>query len=206
MKIVRPVVVLAALGCLAGGVSAQAASKPKPVCNQVQDAAGDATGFVVTGLPLPSDANLDILSADIGTGKKTLTAAIRLAALGKDSTTVSDTYYFNFVVGDTKYFLEAQYDGSASSFTAGDFSATGGQRHTLGAVDGKIDPVKKTVTITAPVSTWGFKSTSALSGFDVLGQRFLGTSTTGGATPTADEATSDKVYKGGNPTCLGTLK
>jgi hypothetical protein len=204
MRVVRPVLALAALSCLVGGVSAHAAAKP--VCKLVTDASGDATGFVLTGLPLPNDANLDILSADIATGKKKVTAVIRLASLGKDSTSVSDTYYFNFQVGDAKYYMDAVYDGSASSFQAGDFDSKTGNRNDLGDIDGKIDTKAKTVTMTAPLSTWGISPTAKLSDFDVLGQRFIGNNLVGGATPTADEATSAKTYKGGTPSCVGPVR
>jgi hypothetical protein len=202
VKLARPVLAVAVGAGLVLSGTAGAASKPKPVCNLVTDAAGDATGFVVTGTPLPNDTYLDVLSADVATNAKKFAGIIRLSAVGKDSTTVLDTYYLNFSVGEAKYFVSAQYDGTTATFTAGDFTGTNGGRKSLGAIDGKVDPAAKTVSFSAPLSTWGFKGTAKISGFDVLGQRYIGTSATGGATPTADEATSDKTYTGSAPSCL----
>ena len=200
MKLVRPAVA-AALG--AGLVLAgTAGAVTKPVCNLVTDASGDATGFVVTSSPLPNDATLDILSADVATNAKNFAGIIRLAAVGKDSTSMQDTYYLNFSANGTKYFVSANYDGTTATFTAGDFSGTpAGSRHSIGSISGKVDAASKTVSFSAPLSTWGLKGTSAISGFDVLAQRYLGGAGRG-VTPTADEAISDKTYKGSTPSCL----
>jgi hypothetical protein len=203
VKLARPAIALAVSSTLAlGGAAFAAVPKPKPVCNLVTDKAGDATGFVATGLPLPNDSYLDVLSADIATSTKKLAATIRLAAVGKDSTTVLDTYYVNFAVGTTRYFVSATYDGKTATYSAGDFSGTNGQRKTLSKIDGKVDAKKKTVSFSAPLSTWGINPKAVFSDLDVLGQRYLGNPNVGGATPTADEATSAKLYKGGTPSCL----
>lgn len=202
----RPLCALAVGLSLVAVGTAGAATKTKPVCNLVTDPAGDANGFVLTGTPLPSDDNLDILSADIASNTKKVTALVRLKALGTDATApTGGTIYFNFAFGDEKAYLSAVLDGKGgASFTAGHATGTPAQRHSLGGADGFVDTAAHTVRITAPINMWDtpIAKGTKLSTFDVLAQRFLGTTTTGGATPTADEATSTAVYTAGAVSCV----
>jgi hypothetical protein len=193
---------------LAGSVLAAGAATaaPKAACNLVADPAGDATGFVVTGLPLPNDDALDIVSGDVASNKKLLTGVIRLASMGPDSSSPTGrTYYVNFTINGTKVFLDAIVgsDG-AVTFNAGDFTGASGGRKTLGPVSGVVDATKKEIRITAPVGSWpdSAKPGAKIGGLDLLAQRFIGTTTTGGATPTADEARSDVVYVAGAKSCV----
>jgi len=189
---------------LTGGV-ASAAAKAAPVCNLVTDPAGDANGFVVTGTPLPSDSALDILSGDVASDAKTLTGVIRLADVGADSTSpLGRTYYVNFSINGTKVFLDAVIDQSgAATYNYGDFTGTNG-RKTLGPVSGVIDAAKKEIRITAPANSWSVpaKPGVMITDLDLLAQRFIGTSTTGGLTPTADEAKGTTAYKAGARSCV----
>jgi hypothetical protein len=209
MRASRPALALALTAVfVSAGVAGAAVKKPvaKPVCNLVTDAAGDANGFLVTGLPgVPSDKNLDILSADIASDAKNVTAVIRLAAVGADSTSpTGGAVYFNFSIGDTKVFVDALLSGSSATFNAGDFTGTNGGRHTIGAVTGSIDTATNAIHITAPANTWSnvVKAGTKLNTFDVLAQRYIGANAVGGVTPTADEAMSDKVYTGGAKSCV----
>jgi hypothetical protein len=208
MRVSRPAVALAlAASFVSAGVASAAVKKPaaKPVCNLVTDAAGDATGFIVTGTPLPNDAVRDILSADVASDASNVTAVVRLAAIGADSTSpTGGAVYFNFSIGDTKVFLTATLTGSTATYAAGDFTGANGGRHTIGPVTGLIDPATKSIHITAPANTWSetVKVGTKLNTFDVLAQRYIGTAPAGGVTPTADEATSDKVYTGGQKSCV----
>jgi hypothetical protein len=193
---------------LAGPVllAGAATAGPKAACNLVADPAGDATGFVVTGLPLPNDDALDIVSGDVASNKKLLTGVIRLASMAADSSSPTGrTYYVNFTINGTKAFLDAivASDGSVT-FNAGDFTGTNNGRKTLGAVEGVVDPAKKEIRITAPAGTWteSAKPGAKIAGLDLLAQRFIGTTTTGGVTPTADEAKSDAVYVAGSASCV----
>jgi hypothetical protein len=199
---------LLAAAAVAGSVLAAGAATagPKASCRLVADPAGDATGFVVTGLPLPNDEALDIVSGDVASNSKKLTGVIRLASMAPDSTSPTGrTYYVNFTINGTKVFLDAVVasDGSVT-FNAGDFTGASSGRNTLGPVDGVVDAAKKEIRITAPISTWpdSAKPGAKIGGLDVLAQRFIGTPTTGGATPTADEAKSDAVYTAGAPSCV----
>ncbi|MCU1603463.1 MAG: hypothetical protein JWO22_4172 [Frankiales bacterium] len=204
MKLVRPVLAVAVGAGLVLSGTAGAASKPKPACNLVTDAAGDATGFLVaSSTPLPSDVNLDILSADVASDAKKVTAVIRTAAIGSDSTSpTGDIYYQNFAVDGTKYYLEALVTGTTGTLSYGDFSGTGGTRKNLGPADGVVDAAGKTVHVTVPVSAVGIKNgKSVIDGLDSLAQRYVNLAVVG-ITPTADEATSDKTYKTGTPSCV----
>lgn len=202
MPLVRPALVLAVGASLVVATGAGAVVKPKPVCNLVTDAAGDATGFIEPSTPLPSDPNLDILTADIAGDGKKVTAVIRVAALGADSTSpTGDTFYFNFSVNGTKYYLSAAVKGTTASYSAGDFSGTSGTRNGLGAADGFLDSAHKAVHITAPASYFGAKPGATITDLDALGQRYI---SAGGPalTPTADDAPSPKSIKVGTLSCV----
>jgi hypothetical protein len=209
VKLVRPAACAVVALSLVGAGAASAATKPKPVCNLVTDAQGDANGFVVTdtGLPVPpSDDYLDIVSADIASDAKTVTAALRLKAVGADSMApTGSTYYFNFTISGTQVFLTAKTDGTAWTYSFGDFTGDAGGRNTLGDATGVIDAAKKEIRITASTKAWpdAIKTgKTKLAGFNALAQRFIGTDLTGGATPTADEASSSKAYLAGASSCV----
>jgi hypothetical protein len=189
---------------LAGGSALAAPAKVS--CNLVSDPAGDATGFVVTGTPLPNDPQLDIVGGDIASNAKVLTGVIRLAAVGADQTSpLGRTYYVNFTINGTKVFLDAVIDNAgAVTYNAGDFTGTNSGRKTIGEVSGVMDAAKKEIRISAPISTCpdSAKPGATIAGLNLLGQRYFGTPTTGGATPTADDATSAAVYKAGTRSCV----
>lgn len=204
MKLVRPVVaVVVGAGLVLAG-SAGAAVKKPPVCNLVTDPAGDANGFVVTGTPLPSDDFLDIVSADIASDAKNLTAVIRLKAVGADSTApTGGTVYFNFTIGDSKSYVAAVLDGKGgATFSAGDFTGTPGRKQ-LAEATGFVDAKTKEIHITAPANTWSasIKSGVKLSALGVLAQRYIGGAGVG-FTPTADDSVSEKIYTAGTKSCV----
>jgi len=212
VKLVRPAVcaTLAASLVVAGAATAATKPKPKPVCNLVTDANGDANGFFVTdtGLPVPpSDDYLDVVSADIASDAKTVTAAIRPKAVGADPMApTGSAYYFNFSIGGTPVYLTAQTDGSGAwTYNYGDFAGEGGTRNDLGTATGVVDAAKKEIRITASVKSWADPikaGATKLTDLNVLAQRFIGVSGVGGATPSADEATSAKVYLAGAASCV----
>jgi hypothetical protein len=121
MKLVRPVVAVATLACLAGGVTANAATKP--VCNLVVDDKGDGAGV------LADSDGLDILSADIASDSKKITAVIRLAGPPTKTLTTAapegGAYYFVFnAPGATNAVYLTWSNGLAGSeFAMGDVDA-----------------------------------------------------------------------------------
>lgn len=205
-RLARPALCLALAASLtAAGVAAAATRpKPKPVCNLITDPSGDANGFVVTdtGLPVPpSNDNLDVVSADIASNAKTITAAIRLKALGEDATSpAGSTVYFNFFVNGKQQYLNADLDGSGgATYSYGDFTGANGGRAQIAETTGVLDTAKKEIRISAPAN--GFKEAirpgTKLTDLSVLAQRLFVV-----FTPSADAAESSKVYSSGALSCV----
>lgn len=205
----RPALALAVCAALVGGgvgSSAFAAAKAKPVCNLVVDAKGDGTGFVQTDQNyLPNDPNLDLVSGDIASNAKTITAVIRTdaQALSDSSAPTGRAYYANFTVGDKELFLAARLDGAgAGTFSAGYIDTT---RTSLGEATGVVDTAKKEVRITAPLSVFAaqavLKPGTKIVDLNLLSQRYVGAAGKG-ATPSADEATGGATYTAGAPSCV----
>lgn len=208
----RPVLVLAVLPALVlGGAAVAAPAKAKPVCNLVTDAEGDGTGFVMTDMDyLPNDPNLDLVSGDVATKGRTVTAVIRTAelALSDPAAPTGRAYYANFTVGATTLYLSAALDGSgAATYSAGYLDTT---RQGLGAVTGTIDVAKKEVRISAPVSIFAaqakIKDGTKIMDLNLLAQRYVGDRAVVGATPSADDATGGKTYTAGAPSCVAVGK
>lgn len=160
MKLVRPAVALATLACLAGGVTANAATKPKPVCNLVPDASGDANG-VDLGSPVPATTAgssipaLDITSVDVASDKKTITAVVRVKQLSAKSSTAPTGMSWNaqFTVGETTFFFGAHANPTGALSYDAAYESTGtNSLYANGSVTGVFDSAKNEVRITAPIS------------------------------------------------------
>jgi hypothetical protein len=121
-----------ALGALALGIAlptapsvatAKPAPKPPPkACKQISDAEGDGV-VQPTGLSSPT---LDILSADISSGKKEVTGTLRLKGAAVETDNVArlgEAWNLNFTVSGVKYVFFARYTGNV---TAGTPALTGG--------------------------------------------------------------------------------
>ena len=205
--LIRTFTVAGAVALVAGAGLAGAA--PKPVCNLVTDPQGDGTGFVLTDRNyLPNDPQLDIVSGDVASNGKTITAVLRLAdlQLTDNAAPTGRTYYVNFGVGEVELNLSAavEPDGSAT-YNAG-FQDTA-SRAGLGAATGVIDVAKKEVRIHAPLSIFAekvkLKSGSKLDYVEGLAQRYVGNRTAGrGVTPSADATDPGKGYTVGAPSCV----
>lgn len=208
-RLLRTLTVAGSLGLVAGAGLAGAA--PKPVCNLVTDATGDGTGFVMTDMDyLPNDPNLDLVSGDVATKGRTVTAVIRTAelALSDPAAPTGRAHYANFTVGGTTLYLSAALNGSgAATYSAGYLDTT---RQGLGAVTGTIDVAKKEVRISAPVSIFAaqakIKDGTKIMDLNLLAQRYVGDRAVVGATPSADEATGGKTYTAGAPSCVAVGK
>ncbi len=115
-----------ALGALVLGLAipaAPAVAKPKP-CKQISDIEGD--GSVQPSGGLLTSPTLDILSADISSGKKEVTGTIRLksAALEGDNVArLGEGWNLTFTVSGTNYVFYARWTGAV---TAGTPELTGG--------------------------------------------------------------------------------
>jgi len=209
MKI-RSAAALGLISALALSGVAQAAPKPKPkpapaappVCNLVMDTKGDGTGFLLTDQNyLPNDPQLDLVSGDIASDAKTVTAAIRTdaLALSDSSAPTGRAYYANFVVGEAKLFLSVALDGAGAATYSAGFTET--RRTSLGEVTGVLDMAKKEIRITAPLSIFGDKAKitpgTKIVDLNLLAQRYVGNRAAGGVTPSGG-----KVYTAGAPSCV----
>jgi len=206
-RLLRPALTLGVLGLLATAGLAGAALAPKPVCNLVTDEKGDGTGFLFTDADyLPNDPQLDLVSGDIATNGKMITAVIRTAelALTDSNAPTGRIFYANFTVGEATLWLAAELDrAGAGSFAAG-FTET--RRTALGAATGVVDVGKKEIRITAPMSIFAekakIKGGVKILDLNLLAQRFLGDRAVVGVTPSADAATGGKTYVAGAPSCV----
>lgn len=152
MRLARPALALALIGSLAGaGAASAAVAKPKPVCNLVTDATGDAPTNVATDA---QDDNFDIVSVDIASDKNNITAVLRLKALAATSTNSPEgiNWGVNFEVEGTTFTMAAHSGPTGSIiYDASYQGATGGSIYGPG-VTGAFDTTKKEVRITAPLS------------------------------------------------------
>lgn len=205
----RMLALRAALAVSVTGLVATAglAGAAPAACNLVSDAKGDATGLFVTEPgPLPNDAQLDLVSGDIATKGKTVTAVIRVAelALTDASAPTGRAYYANFDAAGASFFLSASLDqAGAAEYSGGFIDQT---RTTLGDVKGVVDVAKKEIRISAPLGLFAEQATikdgTAIQNLNLLAQRYVGAPGVGGATPTADDALGGKTYTAGTPSCV----
>ncbi|MCU1672095.1 MAG: hypothetical protein JWN77_208 [Frankiales bacterium] len=212
---IRTAVVLALAATVVAGGAAGAApkAKVKPVCNLFTDQAGDGTGFLLTDQNyLPNDPQLDIVSGDVASDGKQITAVLRLSALDKTDSNAPTgrTYYVNFGIADVELNLSAAVDqDGVATFQAG-YQDTAG-RAGLGAVTGVLDTAKKEVRITAPLSIFAeklpLKAGTKLEYVEGLAQRYVGNRTVGrGITPSADATDPGSSYTIGAPSCVAVGK
>jgi hypothetical protein len=136
-----------AVPLLLGVSAADAAPKkkkpapPKPVCNLVTDAKGDATDTGGTGAKAPNDPNLDIVSADIASDATRLTAVIRLDKLddSENSSHLGRSYVVSFGAFGKTVSVRAITSPAGDSWHGG-------------AGTGTVDKAKKEIRITVPLA------------------------------------------------------
>lgn len=218
----RPVlaVTLAASLTLAGGAALAApkkkpAPKPKPVCNVVTDDTGDT--FLLRSQdgvqPGPQEDALDLVSADLASDGKTITAAIRVKAISAAAPTAPGGRGFdiNFAgpANPTELFVRATVSATGAVTTeAGSRGETVGVTRVstvLGTGTGVLDAAKNEVRFSFPVAVF-----ATVGGFKVGDTLAFGEITTGRAAGPravfADVAVPGTSYKVGTPSCvpLGT--
>jgi hypothetical protein len=205
--LLRPALaVLLATSVVAGGA---AMAKPAPSCNLMLDDKGDAQFLGAA----PNDANLDIVSADIASDAKTVTAVLRLAAFSEvdPQSPLGRGYYvlFNAAGSEFPIYFNMQITPDVTSFRWGDLEtlATGnGSYVKKGDATGVIDAAKGEIHISVPVSDVKSIAKVApgakLSNVAANATAVLGTSVSGGLVSTVDDATSSKPYIAGSPSCV----
>ena len=193
----RPALTLALVAGLSGFGGLSAAQAAPPVCNLITDPAGDATGPTQT---------LDVVSGDIASDKKRITAVIRMANLAETDPTsptgLSWGLEFNAAGTDLPYFILAQRDTrGAVGYSFG--SVDGNSLTVLGGGTGVIDIAKKEVRIHVKATDLRIKPGTELTNLLAQGRRFIGAPGLGLylGTDSSDPLTS-KPYVMGAPSCV----
>lgn len=159
----RAVLVAAALLSTAvTGLASEASAakaKPKPICNNVTDVAGDVAAYGDTG-PTPDDT-LDLLSADIGANTRGVTAVIRVKKLAVPAPTSPVATVYELRLSHKKsgdvFSLFANVTAAAVSYGVGvvDEGATPESVTSTGTAKGVFDVAKSQIRITVPYSALG---------------------------------------------------
>lgn len=192
--------VLAASVAAAVSLAGSALAAPAPVCNLVKDGAGDAE--IVSSQP-----SLDIVSGDLASNDKKITAVMRLSGKpsgGNPEAPGGTRYYFSFSLPGVS---EAQYLSALVPFAGEPTFRTGqivtdGTRRTFTndaePVTGSIDGNQ--LTITAPLSAFSSRGKVApgtkISGLTAETFALVGVFLVG-----VDDA-AGKSYVAGSPSCV----
>ena len=153
----RATLLAASLLVAAGTVAATAAPAAKPVCNLVVDEKGDAVYNNVPG----ADGD-DIVSADVASDAKTITAVLRTAALpaSDPQAPLGRGYFVLFTAPGSQdlLFLSARTYPQGTQFVYGYQAAdpnTGvNTSYTLGTATGVVDSAKAEVRMSAPIKAF----------------------------------------------------
>ncbi|HEV2889478.1 MAG TPA: hypothetical protein VGX28_03810 [Frankiaceae bacterium] len=209
----RPVLALTVLALTAStvGIADAAVRKPPPPpCKTITDATGDSE----YGAPL------DIVSGDLASNAKTVTAVFRLADVSKSNSDAptGQGYYFDFTPAGaaTPIYLSYSVTPTTEAFNYG--WVDGSIHRSLGSATGVYDTAKKEIRISAPVGAWTTygnpKPSTKLLGLTmttywVLGAYVpnpaTGATTGGGSLQMADDAVG-KTYVAGSASCVAVGK
>lgn len=204
MRHLRTSTALLLTGVLAVGATTATAAVKKPVCNLVTDEAGD-TAY----LALPASDTIDILSADIASDGKKLTAVLRVKKYTANET--ATVHGKRFIVAFEGAGLKPMYltlldypVGQVFNFGSTSVDAAGRTTYTSdGAATGAVDAAAGTITIStdaAALKEAGYGTLTKgkdLSGINAVTFRRVGTSLFSG-----DDAATSKKYKVGAASCL----
>ncbi|GAC1439643.1 MAG: hypothetical protein NVS3B26_02910 [Mycobacteriales bacterium] len=189
------------------GIASAATKKAAArVCNLITDARGDAA--VVTSQP-----GMDIITADIASNAKLITAVIRLAAAPtapNPQAPGGTDYYFSFTAPGSAapQFLHASLPPvGAATFATGQTTTVGGQNTSTDDAPAASGSIAGTiVTITASTSAFGgrvsLKPGTKLTGLTVDVYAQVGVPGVGGLLQNADTAAGAKPYIAGTPSCV----
>lgn len=131
-----------------------------PACRLVTDRGGDQ----ITAKTDPRYGEVDVLSADVATDSKSLTAVVRLASLGavrRDDPRSGRMYEFDFTVNETTFMMlgSLMYGGEDWGVWTRPTkrypeAKGGGGFYFVGEATGVVDPARGEVRITAPLSVF----------------------------------------------------
>lgn len=190
--------------CVTAGASGTLAA-PKAVCLQVTDAAGDGTSAGA----VPHRDALDILSADIATGKRNLVAVLRLASVAPDPTlTTGASYRFTWRAGGVDQAMTLTQFSDGSRVADFDPNTAFGASNDNRAPQLVVDQATNTITWTVPrkanpaLAKKGIKfsalSAAADPSFNIAAPGFTGTM----SFLQGDAASSGKTYTDLTPSCV----
>ncbi len=198
--------ILAVAASTAGVADAAKRKPPPPPCKTITDAAGDSE----------YGGSLDIVSGDLASNSKTVTAVFRLAEMAKSNpdAPTGQGYYFDFTPAGAATPIDLSYSVTPTS-EAFNFGWVDGSIHrSLGTATGVYDAAKKEIRISAPVSAWttygnpkaGTKILGlTMTSYWVVGAYVLNPVTNatsgGGSLQPADDAVG-KTYVAGSPSCV----
>jgi hypothetical protein len=201
----RPVLALAVCAGLAAatGVSV-AAPAAKPVCNLLTDAKGD--GYPTTAAAAgPSDDALDIVSADVASDAKKLTAVVRLskAATAADSAPTGFRFLVLFSApgaDDPVYLSAASTPGIGQTYSFGNDTADG--LSDAGTATGVFDTAKNEIRITASLSELSAAAGKIKPGTKLTDLTANSSRDFQAVITYADMAEGGKAYVAGSPSCV----
>ena len=204
----RAVVLTGAL--LAAGLASSAqAAKPKLPCKNMTDPTGDVVFAQASNATAYEDAALDLVSGDLGSDKKVITAVIRVSKLAVPASTSVGTTYEMRISGPAgdPFTLWANLSASGNKFGVGTIDAdptgTGYPPETAtstGTATGVVDLAKGEIRITAPYSAFsGFKPGVKVGIDTVIAKRGLPGQFYGRY---ADDGAGSKSLPLGTPTCV----
>lgn len=208
----RPLVLLAASAALVTGAAAASAApkKPapvKPVCNLVVDDAGDTfllRNQEVPGVYGPQEDALDIVSADLASDTKRITAVIRVKKLATTiATGVGQGYEAQFLNdGENTLYLSATITNGTQAFSVGFRDPTANTATSLGDASGVFDLAKNEVRISAPVSAFSAQGTGVKPGTLLSIGTITASRNLVAVNVFADVNEGGTTYKAGAPSCV----
>jgi hypothetical protein len=207
----RPVLCVVLAASAGGAGLAHAATKPapKPVCNLLTDAAGDADGtFLQEGMLPSSEDAVDIVSGDVAADTKFLTTVLRVKKLAASSATAPGGLHWKFFVtvgGSTIYTQVIAPVGGSPSFGYGHIDPTAGTSSRDGDAQGVLDLAKNEVRVSIPAGSLPvkLKTGTRIDTLEPNAGRYYGSPTgSPSLSDSTDLATSSKVFKVGQLSCV----
>lgn len=155
---------LAAVAVVASAALAGSSGAAPKACNLVTDAKGDAVnngllgGDLASVPPAPNEAAFDIVSADLATDAKLLTAVIRVDKASPTATTAPTgmAWRVDWMVGETKLWASVTNDprNGLKGFYGYIDPVTGGGKFLGSDAKAIIDTAKNEVRVTVPLAAY----------------------------------------------------
>jgi hypothetical protein len=164
--------------------------------------------------PVEDTRKVDLLSAELQSDARTLTATLRVASLDPESSTLeSHLYELGFNIGPVRYYLAATIDGADHRYEVDKLMVgasppedqkppqpAGGT--IIASVQGDYNTRTNTVAITAPLEVLGLWPGGRAHLSLIRATTGAGiTEPFGGAQESADDGRTERSYTAGTPSC-----